>query len=248
MPNTSVRPARTLIPLLGALAALLLASGCAPRPAEPPPPAGQILPALPTELALALDQFRAEGPTGWAFTQATSGGGKELVERYDPRHPGPARWTLLAEKGQPPTEEQQTRYRAMRPAQDSSSELAAQLDRTRVVLVATDDHSSTYEFALRPASEKDTAAAHMRARVTLDRPSGGITRVELFNFRSFKPAISLTIHEARTTLTYTPPTAERPALPLESRLHIRGERVWFRDFEQTVVSTFQDHEKIGAHD
>lgn len=223
--------------MLGALPA------CAPSSAPPAAEnTGPFLASLPPELSAALDHFRAEGPKGWAFTQTTTGGGKERVERFDPRQRGAARWTLLSEKGVPPTEAEQQRYRDTRPPLDASANLAAQLDRERVALVAEDAGSATYEFGLKPASDADTAAIHMRARVTLDRATGAIVRVELFNFRSFKPAGSLTIHEARTTLIYSPPANGRPALPLESTMHVRGERFWFRDFEQKVTSTFTDQE------
>jgi hypothetical protein len=233
---------RRLLLAASALALLTALPACAPKHDPAAENFGTILPSLPAELTAALDHFRAEGPKGWAFTQTTSGEGKELVERYDPRPRGAARWTLLSEKGAAPTEEQQQRYRDTRPAFDASSNLAAQFDRARAALVAQDERSATYEFALKPASETDAAAAHMRARVTLDRPSGAIVHVELFNFRPFKPAGSITIEEARTTLVYTPPGDGRPALPLESTMKVRGKRFWFRGFEQTVTSKFSDHE------
>lgn len=231
---------------LSALALALLAAlpACAPAPSSEA--FGPLLPSLPPELENALDHFRAEGPKGWAFTQTTSGGGKERVERFDPRLRGSSRWTLISEKGVPPTEAEQQRYRDTRPPLDASANLATQLDRGRIALVSEDERSATYEFALKPSSDTDTAAAHMRATVTLDRPTGAIVRVELFNFRPFKPAGSLTIHEARTTLTYAPPAEGRPALPIESTMQIRGERFWFRDFEQKVTSTFTDHEDAAA--
>jgi hypothetical protein len=236
---------RRLVLAVSALALLVALPACAPKADPAAENFGAILPSLPPELTNALDHFRAEGPKGWAFTQTTSGDGKELVERYDPRRRGSARWTLLSEKGAVPTEEQQQRYRDTRPAFDAASNLSAQFDRTRAALVSQDERSATYEFALKPASETDTAAAHMRARVTLDRPTGAIVRVELFNFRPFKPAGSLTIEEARTTLVYAPPVDGGPALPLESAMKVRGKRFWFRSFEQTVTSKFSDHENAA---
>lgn len=236
---------RRRLALLLASAALLAAlPACAPRHDPGAESFGPILASLPPELHAALDGFRAEGPRGWAFTQTTSGEGKDRVERYDPLGRGAARWTLLLENGVEPTEAEQKRYRDTRPPFDSSAGLAGQFDRARAALVAEDADAATttYEFALKPASETDRAAAHMRARVTLHRPTGAIVRVELFNFRPFKPASSLTIHEARTTLVYTPPTEDRPALPAESGMHIRGERFWFRAFEQSVKSVFTEHE------
>ena len=232
---------RRLVLAVSALALLVALPACAPKADPAAENFGAILPSLPPELTKALDHFRAEGPKGWAFTQTTSGGGKERVERYDPRQRGSARWTLITEKGAAPTEAEQQRYRETRPSYDSASNLADQFDRTRAALVSQDEHSSTYEFALKPASDTDTAAAHMRARVTLDKSTGAIVRAELFNFRPFKPAGSLTIEEARTTLVYAPPSGELPSLPIESTMKVRGKRFWFGKFEQTVTSKFSDH-------
>ena len=168
------------------------------------------------------------------------------MERYDPRRRGADRWTLLSEKGATPTEAEQQRYRDTRPPFDSAADIANQLVRESAALAAQDERTTTYEFHLRPGSEKDEAAAHMRARFTLDHPTGAITRVELFNIGPFKPASSLTIHEARTTLVYSLPTDTRPALPQEVTMHVRGERFWIRDFEQKVTSTYSDQEDAAA--
>ncbi len=242
------RPSASRLACCAAALSLLAAlPACSP----PPPPSASSPAALPTvsplpaDLAAALDTFRAEGPKGWAFTQTTSGDGKERVERYDPRQRGSARWTLLSEKGATPTEAEQQRYRDTRPPLDSSANLAAQFDRDSALLAAHEGRTSTYEFRLKPGSENDKAAPHMRAHVTLDHPTGAIVRVELFTTGSFKPATSLVIDEARTTLVYSLPTETLPALPLEATMHVRGKRFWFRDFEEKVTSTYSDHENAA---
>lgn len=237
---------RRLVPAL--LSALCLAFvACAPVPptAAPTPPL-ETLAQLPAELVAALDDFRAEGPRGWAFTQTTSGADKVRVERYNPRLRGSARWTLLLEDGVAPTEAELEKYRATRPSIDSASGLASQLDRTSVAVVARDGAVTTYEFRLKPVSEKDAAAPHMRARFSYDSASRAFTRVELFNVQAFKPAFSLTILEARTTLAYVPPDEGLPALPHEVVMHVSGRRFFFSDFEQTVTSRFTDHEYVAA--
>jgi hypothetical protein len=233
---------RLALSVLLAFAALATLPGCAPATDPAAAAFGPALPAEPPELAAALANFRAEGPKGWAFTQTTTGGGKDRVERFDPRLRGGSRWTLLSEKNRPPTDEEQQRYRATRPATDSASNLAAQLDRSAVALVAEDAATATYEYRLNPAGEHDTAAAHMRARFTLNRATGTFTSVELYNFEPFKAASSLIIQEARTTLLYDLPSDGRPALPREVSLKVRGQRFWIRDFEQAITSTFTDHE------
>ena len=236
------------LPAFLAVSFLVLAlPGCQPPPPAPAPAAPlAVVSPLPADLAAALDAFRAEGPKGWAFTQSTTGGGRDRVERYDPSRRGPARWTLLSEKGRAPTETEQQRYRDTRPPFDAAANLASQLDRASATLVARDGQSATYEFALVPAGEHDTAAAHMRARFTQDAATGAFTRVELFNFQPFKAATSLTIQEARTTLLYAPPSGGRPALPLETSLHVRGTRFWLSNFHQEVVSKFSDQADMSA--
>ena len=229
-----------------ALALLAALPACSPPP--PPSTASAALPVvspLPADLAAALDTFRAEGPKGWAFTQTTSGDGKQRVERYDPRQRGSARWTLISEKGATPTEAEQQRYRDTRPPLDSSANVAAQFDRDSARLAADDGRTSTYEFSLKPGSEDDKVATHMRAHVTLDHPTGAIVRVELFTTGSFKPATSLVIDEARTTMAYSLPTGALPSLPQEVTMHVRGRRFWFHSFEEKVTSTYSDQENVA---
>ena len=164
---------------------------------------------------------------------------------HDEGQRGSARWTLLSEKGAVPTEAEQQRYRDTRPPLDSSANLAAQLDRGSALLAAHDGRTSTYEFRLKPGSEDDKVAAHMRAHVTLDHPTGAIVRVELFTIGSFKPATSLVIDEARTTMAYSLPTDTLPSLPQEVTMHVRGKRFWLRSFEEKVTSTYSDQENVA---
>lgn len=237
-----IRRLASLSVILALLAAL---PACSPPPSAA---AGTALPAvspLPADLSAALDSFRAEGPKGWAFTQTTRGDNKDVVERYDPRQRGSLRWTLLQKDGRPPTEEEQRRYRDTRPPLDSSANVAAQLDRATATLAARDEHTTTYEFRLIPGSAEDKVAAHMRARVTLHHATGAIVRVEMFTAEGFKPATSLVIDEARTTMAYSLPTDTLPSLPQEVTMHVRGKRFWIRDFEEKVVSTYSDHEDAG---
>ncbi len=236
---------RIAFPLLAAVSLALTACSEPPPPPPPPAPVLETLAPPPAELSTALDGFRAEGPKGWAFTQTTTGGGKDRVERYNPRLPGPDRWTLLAEKGAPATEEQKQRYRQSRPTFDASANLAGQLDRAQVEVVARSPERTTYQFRLVPQGEKDRTAVHMRARFTLEHASHTFSRVELFNAEPFKAASSLTIQEARTTLEYSPPTDGRPALPREVSMHVSGRRFWFRDFTETVVSRYSEHENVA---
>lgn len=229
------------------LAAALGFAGCAKLPPEPTrPPALETLATLPAELAAALKGFRAEGPPGWAYTLTTTGADKDRVERFQPRVRGGARWTLVSESGKTPTEEEQQRYRNSRPTFDAAAGLVGQLLTDSVDVVARDEKTVTYEFLLKPASADDVAAQHFRARFVQDRASGAFLHIELFAVRAFKPARSLTILEARTTIDYLPPADGRPALPGEVVMRVKGKRFFAADFEQHVTSRFTEHVYVPA--
>lgn len=236
--------ARRLLLVPVAAIALVLA-GCAKLPPEPArAPALQTLTPPPAELLAALKGFRAEGPQGWAYTLTTTGADKDRVEHFTPRVRGGARWTLISENGKAPTEEEQQRYRNSRPVFDAAAGLVGQLALETVDVVARDEKTATYEFALNPANSGDTGAQHFRAHFTQDVATGAILRVELFAVRAFKPARSLTILEARTTIAYLPPADGRPALPSEVVMHVKGKRFFYADFSQDVTSRFSDHEYV----
>ncbi|MEY4489687.1 MAG: hypothetical protein RIQ79_2195 [Verrucomicrobiota bacterium] len=232
-------PAFTLLILLVALPAC-----------SPPPPVASVSTAFPVaavvpvppELTAALAAYRASGPKGWAFTQTSVGTGKNLIERFDPRVRGPARWTLLRKDGREPTDEEQKEYRQQSLAKNEAEGggVRDQLDLVTCALVARDERTATYQFALRPADKGDTAAAHMRARFTLDFPTGAIVRVELSNFEHFSPVISLKIDEASTIMRYSLPSADQPSLLIDITMKLRGRRLWFRSFTQDMSMSYSD--------
>ncbi len=242
---------RLVLPVV-ALIVLAALPACSP----PPPAAGvstasttvAIIP-VPPELTAALAAYRAGGPKGWAFTQTTSGPKKNLVERFDPRMRGPERWTLLSKDGATPSEDDYRSYRQTSAAKadaDTASSVRDQLNLATCTLFASDERTSTYHFALNPASKEDTAAPHMRAAFTLDRPTGAIVRVELFNFEPLSPVLSLKIDEARTVMSYTVPADGRPSLLSEISMKLRGRRLWVRPFNEDMTMRYTDQVDASA--
>jgi hypothetical protein len=204
---------------------------------------------VPPELTAALAAYRATGPKGWAFTQSTEGGGRNLVERFDPRVRGPARWTLLSKDGHAPNEEEQRTYRQEslgKNSGDTASSVRDQIDLATCALVASDERTATYHFALHPAAKADTAAVHMRAAFTLDRPSGAIVRVELFSFEPFSPVLTLKIDEARTIMSYTVPSGGQPSQLKEITMKLRGRRLWMRSFTEDMTMRYSDQVNAGV--
>jgi len=218
---------------------------------QPPQPAASTVasaPALapiavPPALTAALAAYRAGGPKGWAYTQTSEGGGKNIVERFNPRFRGPTRWTLIKQDERTPTEEELRDYRQKSVTKtdgDTASTVRDQLDLATCTLIAEEGRTSVYHFAIRPAVKEDTAAVHMRAAFTLDRPTGTITQVELFNFEPFSPVFTLKIDEARTIMRYTLPEDGKPSLLSEISMKLRGRRLWVRKFSEDMTMRFTE--------
>ncbi len=239
------RPFTRLLSFVAALVFLAALPACSPPPpvdAAAPGRKGSIIP-VPPELTAALAVYRAGGPKGWAFTQTTSGPKMNLVERFDPRVRGADRWTLLSKDGATPSEDDYRSYRetsAAKTDSDTASSVRDQLNLATCTLAASDEGTSTFHFALNPSSKKDTAAEHMRAAFTLDRPTGVIVRVELFTFEPLSPVLSLKIDEARTVMSYTLPADGRPSLLSEISMKLRGRRLWVRPFTEDMTMRYTD--------
>jgi hypothetical protein len=239
----------------GALLSLLalaggLLAGCGrPESAALVAPSPEVLTAeyakLPPALAMALPAFQPEGPAGWGFVQSTVGPGRTLVEKFTPAAQDPEKWTLVSKDSVAPSAEAQTEYRLHRARAMSGQKapnIVRQLDLPTMTEVASDERTTTYRFRLRPGDKDDTTAQHMSADFTLDRPTGGIVRLELFAHEAFTPMVSTRVRTARTVVTYlTPATTGAPVLLQEVKMRIEGARLWFKDFDETLTVTYSEH-------
>ena len=203
---------------------------------------------MPPELDRALKLFSAEGTRGWAFTQTTESGGKNLVEHYDPAKPEFSRWTLLKKNNNAPTDDELKDYKdrlSRRTSGSTAPNVKDQIDPASCELVQADEVRATYRFHLLTGASDDRSAAHMTATFTLNKPTATIERVELNAFEPFSPMLAVKITEAHTTMVYSLPADDRPTLLQQIKVSIRGRAMWFKSLDEDMTVTYSDHEYTG---
>lgn len=219
-----------------ALSLLVLLIGGSPAPVR----AGE----MPADLKAALAAFKAEGTRGWAFTQSTVGPGRSLVERFDPGLPEVERWTLLQKDGRTPTPKEAQSYRELltrRSRGETAPNVKDQIDPASATLVSDTGERTQWRFRLRATDEDDRSAAHMDVVFTLHRPTATIERVVLASFEPFNPVRGVHITEARTTIEYSLPTADRPTLLSRITVRLRGRAWWIKSMDQDMTVTYSDY-------
>jgi hypothetical protein len=203
---------------------------------------------LPPDLDRALKTFRAEGARGWSFVQTTESGGKSLVEHFDPAKPEFSHWTLLKKNGLVPTAPDLKEYRdrlSRRSGNSTAPNVKDQIDPASCELLQADDIRATYRFHLLAGASDDHSAAHMTATFTLHKPTESIERVDLTAFEPFSPMFTVKITEARTTMIYSLPEVDRPALLQKISVSIRGRAMWFKSLDEDMIVTYSEHEYTG---
>ncbi len=202
---------------------------------------------LPSELNRALKLFRAEGAQHWAFIQTTESGGKSLVEHFDPSKPEFSRWTLLKKNGTEPTEPELKDYqeRLSRRTNGTAPNVKDQIDPATCEQVSSDNLRDAYRFHLQTGDKGDRSAAHMTATFTLHKPTGVIERVELTAFEPFSPMLTVKITEAKTTMLYSLPEADRPSLLQKITVSRRGRAMWLKSLDEDMTVTYSNHEYTG---
>ena len=202
---------------------------------------------VPPELDRALKLFRAEGAPNWAFVQTTEAEGKSLVEHFDPAKPEFSRWTLLTKNGSAPSDSDLKDYRERlsRRTNGTAPNVKDQIDHSTCERLSDETERATYRFRLSPGDKGDHSAEHMYAIFTLHKTTGVIERVELSAFEPFSPMFTVKIREAKTTMVYSLPSAERPTLLRQITLHIRGSAMWFKSLDADMTVTYSEHTFAG---
>lgn len=199
---------------------------------------------LPPEFETALKTFRADGTKGWAFTQSTQARSESLVEHYDPSKPEFVRWTLLQKNGRPPTDRETREYQekhTRRSSNDTAPDVTKQLDLSSAERISDDAERSVYRFHLKSGGKDDTSAQYMTAQFTFHKASNTIEQIELGNTEPFSPMMTVKIQEARTTIVYTLPTADRPTLLDHITVHVRGRAMFVRSLDEDMTVAYSDY-------
>ena len=221
--------AMRLLVLLSALASAAFAAG---------PPA----------LTAALENFRADAPRGWSFTQTTAAEGKSTVERCDAAKPEFDRWTLLQKDGRTPTADEAQDYaeiRSRRSRGGTAPKLTDQFDLTTTEVVTDTPERATYRLRLKPGEADDRTAAFLRVTVVVHKPTHTIESIALASTGEFAPTFAVKIAEMITTLTYSVPAEGRPSLPLAVTTHVRGRAFFFKSLDADMTVKFSDYERVG---
>lgn len=203
---------------------------------------------LPLEFEATLKGFRADGTKGWAFTQTTKARKDSLVERYDPTKPEFVRWTLVEKNGKAPTEKEAREYQekhTRRSGEETAPDVTKQLDLSTAEQVSEDAERAVYRFHLKSGGKDDTTAQYMTSLFTFHKASGTIERVELGNTEPFSPMMAVKIQEARTVITYTLPTADRPTLLDQITVRIRGRAMLVRSLDEDMTVSYSDYHYAG---
>jgi len=53
------------------------------------------------------------------------------------------------------------------------------------------------------------------------------------------------VNEAKTTILYSLPTAERPTLLQQINVHIRGRAMWIKSLDEDMTVTYSEHAFVG---
>jgi len=198
----------------------------------------------PAELKTALQNFRAEAPRNWSYTQTTVSAGRSTVERCDATRPEFDRWSLQQKDDRPPTGAETREYfeiRSRRSRGGTAPKLVEQLDLTTVETLASDEVRTTFRCRLLPGEASDRTANFLRATLILHRPSATVESLELHNTEPFNPTFGIHIREMRTRLTYSLPAGDVPSLPQKVETLVRGTAYWFKSLDAEMTITFHDY-------
>lgn len=203
--------------------------------------------ALPPEFAAACAAFHTENPKGWSFTQTTTAEGKTVIERYDAAQPDFDRWTLLQQDGRPPTADEARVYKekfTRRSRNGTAPNIASQLDLASAELVADTPERLTYRFRLSATEAADKTADSLRAGITYNKAARSIEVFEIASIAPFSPVLGVKITELSTTIRYTLPAGERPALLHSVTTRTRG-RAFFKSLDADMLVAYGDYGWAG---
>ncbi len=204
--------------------------------------------APPALLTTALENFRADAPKGWSFTQTTSAEGKSTVERCDAAKPEFDRWTLIQKDGRAPTADEAKDYaeiRSRRSRGGTAPKLTDQFDLMTAETASDTPERATYRLRMKPGEVDDRTAAFLRVTVVVHKATRTVEAIELASTEAFKPTFGVTIAEMATKLTYSVPTADRPSLPQAVTTHVRGTAFFFKSLDADMTVAFSDYERVG---
>ena len=200
--------------------------------------------ALPDYVRAALSRFNPELPAGWAYTTTTVRGDVSTTERYDPAKAPEEQWTLLRFNGRPPLPADLEKYRKLRAANPSPASQAtftrADIEPGSLQLLHEDAERAEFAGAFREAAAgADKMLRHLRLRLTVNKRQPHVEKFALDLLAPYTPILGVKMNELAVTMSFTPPTPDRPSLPAASTSHFAG-RIFFIGTEEDLRVTYAD--------
>jgi len=205
--------------------------------------------AMPEYCREALAKFSPEVPAGWAYTLTTARNGESrTTARFDPAKPPAEQWTLLELNGRPPTGKEQGQYaRAANGGTASTPQGAFQksdIDPATVEVVSEDADRGEFRCTFRPqAADADKMLGHLRLRLTVSKRQPHVEKYVLELAEPYSPVLTVKMRELLVQMSFSAPTADRPALPVTYRSHFLG-RIFFIGMEENLELTYADFVRV----
>lgn len=202
---------------------------------------------LPAYFEQALAHFTSDAPRGWAYTLTTTRGSETSVERFDPSRPKGGEWTLLQRDGRAPTVEEIERYLRYKASTTPPTARATfekgDIDRDTFTLTREDAAGAEFRGTFR-GDLKEPLLAHLVLDLKIAKASPAVQSFTLRLAGPFSPALGVKMTELEVSMEFSPPTAERPALPLASRSRFRGRLFFLKTIEEDVSIAYSDFERV----
>lgn len=202
---------------------------------------------LPAFFGDALAQFTSDAPRGWAYTLTTTRGDETSVERYDPSRPKGGQWTLLQRNGRAATADEIERYLRYKASSTPPTARATfekgDLDRGTFKLLRDDATTAEYRGRFRE-DLKEPLLAHLVLDLKFAKHPAAVQSFTLRLNAPFTPALGVKMTELEVSMDFSPPTAERPSLPRESRSRFRGRLFFFKSIEEDLRIAYSDYARV----
>ena len=181
--------------------------------------------AAPDYLRTAIEGLHSDAPRGWAYTLTTTRENESTVERYDPSRPKGGEWTLLRTNGRAPTAEEIERYLRYKasnaPVTKRGTFERGDLDIESAQLLREDAEQAEFRLNFRH-DVKEPVLSHVVLDMRVRKEPAAAESCVLRLAEPFSPALGMRMQELTVTITFSPPSAETPALPREVVSHFRG--------------------------
>ncbi len=197
----------------------------------------------PAYVRAALGQFSTGMPAGWAYTLTTTRNGRTVTERFDPARPAGAQWTLLETEGRAPTSgeiEKYVRARTAAPGGMQANFERADIEPGSLVLVQEDAEHAEFTSAFRESSTgPDKMLGHLSLRLKVSKNLPHVMGYTLELKEPYSPVLGVKMNTLHVEARFSPPTEDRPSLPLEMTSRFTG-RIFFIPTSEDLHVSYRD--------